>query len=335
MTTKAMMNHEPGGPETLKLTELETPAPGRGQVRIAVKAAGVNFPDTLIIRDLYQFKPPRPFAPGGEVSGVIDAIGESVDGLTVGERVLAGGISGGYATHFIAEAPSVHKIPDAMGHEEAAAFMLTYGTSHYALRDRADIKEGDTLFILGAAGGVGAAAIELGKAMGAKVVAGVSSEEKAAFARDLGADETVIYPTGDLDRSAQKALSGAIKAACGGEGANIVYDGVGGDYAEPAVRALAWNGRYLVVGFPAGIPSIPLNLTLLKSCQIVGVFWGAFVAREPVKNAGYVKELFDLYKDGKVRPRITASFPLEDAGEALKLIENRKATGKIVLTVAD
>lgn len=332
-TMKAMMSHEPGGPETLRLTETPTPEPGPGQVRIAVKAAGVNFPDTLIIRDLYQFKPPRPFAPGGEVAGVVEAVGDNVEGFKPGDRVLSGGINGGFATHFIADAARTNKIPDAMPFDEAAGFMLTYGTSHYALRDRAKIRSNESLFILGAAGGVGAAAIELGKAFGAKVVAGVSSEDKAEFCKALGADETLIYPTGDLDRDAQKTLSGEIKKLCGGEGANVVYDAVGGDYAEPAVRALAWEGRYLVVGFPAGIPKIPLNLTLLKSCQIVGVFWGAFTMRNPAKNAEYVAELFRFYEEGKIRPRITAAFPLEEAAKALALLENRKATGKIVLSV--
>ena len=329
---KAMMSREPGGPQTLTLMEVETPKPGPGEIRIAVKAAGVNFPDTLIIRDLYQFKPPRPFAPGGEVAGVVEALGDGVEGFSAGDRVIAGGISGGFATHFIANAAQTNKIPDAMPFDEAAAFMLTYGTSHYALKDRGQIKPGDALFILGAAGGVGAAAIELGKAFGAKVVAGVSSPEKAAFCKDLGADETLVYPTGALDRAAKKELSGRIKALCGGEGATIVYDAVGGDYAEAAVRALAWEGRLLVVGFPAGIPKIPLNLTLLKSCQIVGVFWGAFTTREPAKNAEYVAELFRFYADGKIRPRVTARFPLDEAAAALDLIESRKATGKVVLT---
>ena len=330
---KAMMSHEPGGPELLKLTEVETPEPGPSQVRIAVKAAGVNFPDTLIIRDLYQFKPPRPFAPGGEVAGTVEAIGEKVTTVSVGDHVIGSGVSGGFATHFITDASHVTKMPASMPFDEAAGFLLTYGTSHYALRDRAAIKPGESLFILGAAGGVGAAAIELGKAMGAKVVAGVSSDEKAAFCKELGADETLVYPKGELDRGAQKALSSEIKRLCGGEGANVVYDAVGGDYAEPAVRALAWEGRFLVVGFPAGIPSIPLNLTLLKSCQIIGVFWGAFTMREPEKNAAYVREVMDFYSEGKIRPRITATFPLEDAGKALELLNSRKATGKIVLTV--
>jgi len=330
---KAMMSHEPGGAETLRLTETPTPEPAPGQLRIAVKAAGVNFPDTLIIRDLYQFKPPRPFAPGGEVAGVVEAVGDNVEGFKPGDRVLSGGINGGFATHFIADAARTNKIPDAMPFDEAAGFMLTYGTSHYALKDRAKIQVGESLFILGAAGGVGAAAIELGKAFGAKVVAGVSSEDKAAFCKDLGADETLVYPKGELDRDAQKALSGEIKKLCGGEGANVVYDAVGGAYAEPAVRALAWEGRFLVVGFPAGIPKIPLNLTLLKSCQIVGVFWGAFTMRNPAQNAEYVAELFRFYEEGKIRPRITASFPLEDAAKALALLEDRKATGKVVLFV--
>lgn len=330
---KAMMSHEAGGPETLKLTEIETPAPGPGQLRIAVKAAGVNFPDTLIIRDLYQFKPPRPFAPGGEVAGVVEAVGDAVEDFEEGDRVLSGGVNGGFATHFIPDAARTNKIPDNMPFDEAAGFMLTYGTSHYALKDRAKLQAGESLFILGAAGGVGAAAIELGKAFGAKVVAGVSSEEKASFCRELGADETLVYPKGALDRDAQKALSKQIKTLCGGEGANVVYDAVGGDYAEPAVRALAWEGRYLVVGFPAGIPSIPLNLTLLKSCQIVGVFWGAFTMRNPAKNADYIAELFQFYKDGKIRPRITATFPFEQAADALKLLEDRKATGKVVLSI--
>ena len=329
---KAMMSHEAGGPDSLKLTEAPTPEPGKGQLRIAVKAAGVNFPDTLIIQDLYQFKPPRPFTPGGEVAGIVDAIGEGVEGLAVGDRVLASGINGGYATHLIANASGTHKIPDNMPFDEAASFMMTYGTSHYALRDRAKLQPGETLFILGAAGGVGAAAIELGKAMGAKVVAGVSSEDKAAFCKEMGADETLIYPRGSLDRASQKKLTTEIKTLCG-SGANVVYDAVGGDYAEAALRAMAWEGRFLVVGFPAGIPKIPLNLTLLKSCQIVGVFWGAFTMRNPAKNEEYVAEIFKFYEDGKIRPRITARFPLEEAGKALSMIQDRKATGKIVLTI--
>ncbi|MEM9706527.1 MAG: NADPH:quinone oxidoreductase family protein [Pseudomonadota bacterium] len=330
---QAMMSTSVGGPETLELVEADAPAPGPGMVRIAVKAAGVNFPDTLIIRDMYQFKPPRPFAPGGEVAGVIDAVGDGVTAFKPGDRVLSGGIAGGYATHFVGEAARTVPIPDAMPFEEAAAFLMTYGTSYYALRDRASLTPGETLFILGAAGGVGAAAIELGKAMGAKVIAGVSSPDKASFCRDLGADETLVYPHGELDRAAQKALSNEIKQLAGGEGVDIVYDGVGGDYAEPAIRALAWEGRFLVVGFPAGIPKIPLNLTLLKSCQIVGVFWGAFTMRYPEENNKQINELFDLYTSGKIKPRVTATYPLAEAAKALNEIETRTARGKIVLTI--
>lgn len=330
---KSMMSAAPGGPETLEFVETPTPAPGPGQLRIAVKAAGVNFPDTLIIRDLYQFKPQRPFAPGGEISGVVEAVGDGVTHVKIGDRVLSGAAFGGFSSHFIAEAARVHKIPDAMPFDEAAAFLMTYGTSHYALKDRAKLKPGESLFILGAAGGVGAAAVELGKVMGAKVVAGVSSEDKAAFCKELGADETLVYPKGELDRDAQKALSNDIKQLTGGAGADVVYDAVGGDYAEPTLRAMAWEGRYLVIGFPAGIPKIPLNLALLKSCDIVGVFWGAFTMRHPDRNAEYIAELFQWYTEGKIRPRVTARFPLEKAADALKLIEERKAQGKVVLTV--
>ncbi len=333
---KAMMSVEAGGPDSLKLIEVETPEPGAGQIRIAVRAAGVNFPDTLIIRDLYQFRPTRPFAPGGEVAGIVDALGAGVSGFAKGDRVLAMALHGGYASDLVVDAKAAVKIPDAMPFDEAAGFLMTYGTSHYALKDRAQLKAGETLFILGAAGGVGAAAIEIGKAMGAHVIAGVSSPEKAAFARELGADDFVIYPK-DIDKDGQKTLSAAIKAACArlgsADGADVVYDAVGGDYAEPAVRALAWEGRFLVVGFPAGIPRLPLNLTLLKSCQIVGVFWGAFTMRDPKRHASHVAELLRWYTEGKVKPRITAHFPLENAAEALKLVETRQVQGKAVLTI--
>jgi NADPH2:quinone reductase len=333
---KAMMSAEAGGPDTLKLVDVPTPDPGQGEVRIKVKAAGVNFPDTLIIRDMYQFRPPRPFAPGAEVAGVVDAIGAGVSSFKKGDRVLAMTLNGGYATDLVVAAKAVVKIPDAMPFDEAGGFMMTYGTSHYALKDRAKLKPGESLFILGAAGGVGAAAIEIGKAMGAKVIAGVSSPEKAAFARELGADDFVIYPK-DIDRDGQKVLSNRIKAAAANlgssEGVNVVYDAVGGDYAEPAVRALAWEGRFLVVGFPAGIPKLPLNLTLLKSCQIVGVFWGAFTMRDPKRHAEHVAELLAWYTEGKIRPRVTARFPLEKASEALKLVETRQVQGKAVLIV--
>lgn len=329
---KSMLSHEPGGPETLALTDLDDPRPKAGEVLVRVRAAGLNFPDTLIIRDLYQVKPPRPFAPGGEVAGEIVAVGEGVSGFAPGDRVLALTGYGGFSTHAIAEVGRVHKIPDQMPFDEAAGFVFTYATSHHALKDRAAIKPGETLLILGAAGGVGAAAIELGKAAGARVIAAVSSEEKAAFCRELGADETIIYPR-EMDRAAQKDFSDRIKSLSGGDGVDIVYDAVGGDYAEPALRALAWKGRFLVVGFPAGIPKIPLNLTLLKGCQIVGVFWGAAVRRDPGGHAGNIADLFALYAEGRIKPRIFARYPLEKAAEALALLQDRKVQGKVVLTV--
>lgn len=329
---KAMLSHEPGGPDTLVMTELPDPGPKAGEVRIRVRAAGLNFPDTLIIRDLYQVKPPRPFAPGGEVAGEIEAVGEGVSGLAPGDRVLALTGYGGFATHVIAEASRTVRIPDRMPFDEAACFIFTYATSHHALKDRAEIKAGETLLILGAAGGVGAAAIELAKAAGAKVIAAVSSEEKAEFCRELGADETIVYPL-EMDRDAQKAFSDQIKSLSDGNGVDIVYDAVGGAYAEPALRALAWKGRFLVVGFPAGIPKIPLNLTLLKGSQIVGVFWGAAVRREPAGHAENMAELFALYEKGQVKPRIHARYPLEQAADALTLMQDRKVLGKVVLTV--
>ncbi|KHA54257.1 NADPH:quinone oxidoreductase family protein [Sulfitobacter geojensis] len=331
---KAMLSKEVGGPETLVLEDLPTPEPGKNQVRIKVHAAGVNFPDTLIIRDMYQMKPPRPFAPGGEIAGEVEALGEGVTHLNVGDRVLGMTGFGGFATQVVADAGRVIKIPDSMPYEEAACFVLTYGTSHHALKDRAAIQPGESLLILGAAGGVGVAAIELGKAAGAKVIAAVSSEEKAQFCRDLGADETIIYSREMSDRATQKEFSNEIKKLAGGDGVDVVYDAVGGDYAEPAVRALAWKGRYLVVGFPAGIPKIPLNLTLLKGCQIVGVFWGAHTAREPQNHVENMGDLFRLYGEGKIKPRISASYPLAQAGDALNLLSDRKVLGKVVVTMA-
>ena len=330
---KAMLSHEAGGPETLKLTEMEAPEPSKKQVRIRIHAAGLNFPDTLIIKDMYQMKPPRPFAPGGEVAGEIEAVGEAVTNFKVGDRVLGMSGFGGFATHIVMDAERVMKIPDAMPYDEASCLVLTYGTSHHALKNRAEIKAGESLLILGAAGGVGAAAIELGKAAGARVIAAVSTEEKAQFCRELGADETIIYTRNMDDRDAQKAFSAEIKRLAGGDGVDVVYDAVGGAYAEPAVRALAWKGRFLVVGFPAGIPKIPLNLTLLKGCQIVGVFWGAHTLREPDLHAENMADLFRMYKDGQIKPRISARFPLEKAADALNLMMDRKVQGKVVLDV--
>lgn len=329
---QALLSVAPGGPDTLKLTTLPDPAPKKGQNLVRVRDAGVNFPDTLIIRDLYQMKPPRPFAPGGEIAGDVIALGDGVSDLKVGDRVLALTGHGGFAEQICIPAASAVRFPDSMPYEDAAGFIFTYGTSYHALKDRAALRPGQTLLVLGAAGGVGSAAVELGKAMGARVIAAVSSQDKADFCRDLGADETLVYPR-EMDRDAQKALSAEIKKLAGGEGVDVVYDAVGGDYAEPALRAMAWKGRYLVVGFPAGIPNIPLNLPLLKGCDIVGVFWGASVFRDPKGHAENVNELFGLYLAGKIRPRITAKFPLEEAGKALELLEDRSVLGKVVVTM--
>ncbi len=327
----AMLSAEVGGPDTLEWTALPDPEPKKGHLLVRIHAAGVNFPDTLMIRDLYQVKPPRPFAPGGEIAGEVIAVGEGVTGFETGDRVLALTGYGGFCTRINVAAATAVRIPDAMPYEHAACFIFTYGTSYHALKDRAQIKAGESLLVLGAAGGVGSAAIELGKAAGAKVIAAVSSEDKAEFCRQLGADETLIYPR-QVDRDAQKALSREIKRLAGGDGVDVVYDAVGGDYAEPAIRALAWKGRFLVVGFPAGIPRIPLNLTLLKVVQIIGVFWGASVLRDPQDHARNVAELFDLYARGQIRPRISAAYPMEQAADALTLLQDRKVMGKVVLT---
>jgi NADPH:quinone reductase len=330
---KAVLSNAPGGPDTLVLADIADPAPGPGEVVIDVKAVGVNYPDVLIIQDQYQFKPERPFAPGGETAGVVSAVGEGVTGMKVGDRVIGSCGWGGMAEKLALAAQRCIPIPDAMPFDEAAAFIMTYGTSHYGLKDRADLKAGETLLVLGAAGGVGLAAVELGKAMGAKVIAACSTQEKVDVAVAHGADAGVVYPTGALDKGQMKALSDAFKAACGPNGADVIYDAVGGDYAEPALRAIAWEGRFLVIGFPAGIPKIPLNLTLLKSCQIVGVFWGAFTAREPKKNAGNIAELLSLYAAGKIKPHVSARYPLHEAGAAIQALADRKATGKVVVTI--
>lgn len=331
MTARAMMSHEVGGPETLRMTETPVPFPGAGEVLVRVHAAGVNFPDTIIIRDLYQFKPPRPFAPGGEIGGVVEALGDGVQGLSRGDRVAALPMyAGGFATHATVPAGNVFQIPDAMGFDEAACLLFTYGTTYYGLHDRGALAEGETLLVLGAAGGIGASAVELGRAMGARVCAAVSSEDKAAFCRTLGADETIVYPR-EMDKDAQRAFGREIKDKLGA--VDVVYDPVGGAYAEPAIRAINWAGRFLVVGFPAGIPAVPFNLPLLKNCAIVGVFWGAHTQREPEKHQGYMRDLIALYEAGKIRPRISEHFPLEEAATALRRIEDRAATGKIVLTI--
>jgi len=331
---KALRTHAVGGPDTLTLDEVDVPTPGPGQVLVAVKACAVNFPDTLMIRDLYQFKPQRPYAPGGEIAGVIEAVGEGVTAYKVGDKVMSGIGNGGMAEKVMVDAARLFPVPDGVSFQQAASLLMTYGTTIHGLKDRGHIKPGDTMLVLGAAGGVGLSAVELGKAYGARVIAAVSSEEKAQVAREMGADDVVIYGRAPFDKDQSKALAEQFKAACGPNGADIVYDIVGGDYSEPALRAIAWEGRFLVVGFPAGIAKMPLNLTLLKSCDICGVFWGAFVARSPKENAAHVAELFELLKAGKINPRVSATFPLERGGEAIALLESRAAIGKVVVTMA-
>ncbi len=330
---KALLSNAPGGPETLTLGELADPQVGAGQIVISVKACAINYPDVLIIQDLYQFKPQRPFAPGGEVAGIVEAVGEGVSAFAVGDAVIGLCGNGGLAEKVAVSAFSAFKMPAGMSFEDGASILMTYGTSIHAYKQRAAIKSGDNVLVLGGAGGIGISAIELAKAYGGRVVAGVSSEAKAEIARAAGADDVIVYPYQPLDKDASKALAAAFKAAAGGDGFNIVYDTVGGDYSEAALRAIAWEGKFLVVGFPAGIAKLPLNLTLLKSCDVCGVFWGAFAARDPHSNHANIAKLFELYADGKIKPRISAKFPLEKAGEAIKLLGDRKATGKLVVTI--
>ena len=330
---RALLSHEPGPPETLRLSDVPDPEPGKGELLVRVRACAINYPDVLIIEDKYQFRPPRPFAPGGEIAGEVVALGEGVADWQVGERLIAVVGHGGLAEMVAVPAKTAYRLPDGRSFDEGAALLLTYATSIHALYDRGRLEAGQTLLVLGAAGGVGLAAVELGKARGARVIAAVSSDEKAAAAREAGADEAIVYPRGPFDRDGQKALAELFKAAVGPSGADVIYDPVGGDYAEPALRAVAWEGRYLVVGFPAGIPKLPLNLTLLKSCDVCGVFWGAFAARDPKANAGHVAELFRLWEAGTINPRVSATFPLERAGEAIAARAAREAIGKLVVTL--
>ena len=330
---KALLSREPGGPETLELAELPDPTPGPGQLLVRVKACSINYPDVLMIEDKYQFKPTRPFAPGGEIGGIVEAVGEGVEGWAPGDRMIAMLGHGGLSEKVVVAASMAIPLPPERSFEEGSALILTYATSIHALLDRGRLKEGDTLLVLGAAGGVGLAAVELGKAYGARVIAAVSSEEKADAARNAGADEAIVYPHGPFDKDQSKALAQQFKDAVGPHGADIVYDPVGGDYAEPALRSIAWEGRYLVVGFPAGIPKLPLNLTLLKSCDVCGVFWGAFAARDPKANAAHIETLFRLWREGKIAPKVSRTWPLEQGGEAIAHMAARKAVGKLVVTM--
>ena len=322
---KAVLCKELGPPEKLVVEQVPSPRAGKGQVVVSVKAAGVNFPDTLIIQGKYQFKPEPPFSPGGEVAGVIKEIGEGVTGVKPGDRVIAASTYGGFAEEMLADADKVIAMPDAMEFVPASAFVLTYGTSYHGLKDRAQLKAGETLLVLGASGGVGLAAIQLGKTMGARVIAAASSDAKLQVCKENGADELINYASEDL--------RARVKVITAGRGVDVVYDPVGGPYSEPALRDMAWKGRFLVVGFAAGdIPKVPLNLPLLKGCSIVGVFWGAFTRAEPENNRRNNDELMQLYIAGKLKPHIHATYPLERAAEALNEVLNKRVSGKVVLT---
>ena len=330
---KALLSRAAGGPDTLELAELPDPVPGPGQLLVRVKACAINYPDVLIIEDKYQFRPERPFAPGGEIAGIVEVAGDGVGRWAPGDRVIAMLGHGGLAEKVLVSAAAALPLPHGRSFNEGSALILTYATTIHALLDRGRLKEGETLLVLGAAGGVGLAAVELGKAYGARVVAAVSSEEKAEAARAAGADAVVIYPRGPFDKDGSKALAQLFKDAVGPDGADLIYDPVGGDYSEAALRAIAWEGRLLVIGFPAGIPRLPLNLTLLKSCDVRGVFWGAFAARDPRANAAHVQTLFRLWDEGRIAPKVSRTWPLAQGGEAIAHMAARQAVGKLVVTM--
>lgn len=323
---KAVVCQELGPAEKLVIGDLPSPPCPKGHVRIQVAACGVNYPDALIIEGKYQFRPEPPFAPGGEVSGTIAEIGEGVSGFDKGDRVLALCGHGGMAQEVVVPALAAAKIPDAMGFEEAAGFIMTYGTSHHALKQRAQIKPGETLVVLGAGGGVGVTAVELGKLMGARVIAAASSEDKLALAKSYGADELVNY--------SQTPLKQAIKELTGGQGADVIYDPVGGDLCEQAFRGIGWNGRYLVIGFVAGIPKFPTNLALLKGASLVGVFWGAFTMREAKVHLENISELLAWYNAGQLKPAISKVYPMADAANAISALSQRQAKGKLVVSMS-
>ena len=323
---KALLCTQYGAPDLLEIRELPSPEAGAGEVVVAVKAASLNFPDVLIIQDKYQFKPPLPFSPGSELAGVIKDVGPGVTRFKPGDRVMAFTTFGAFAEEVKLKASRVLPIPDGMNFKTAAAFLLTYGTMDHALRDRGQVTPGETVMVLGAAGGIGIASIEIAKALGARVIACASSDDKLTACRAHGADETINYAADDLRER--------IKALTDGRGVDVIVDPVGGPYSEPALRSIAWRGRLLVVGFAAGeIPRMPLNLLLLKGCSIVGVFWGDFLRREPEAFAASVAQLGRWYAEGKLKPHVSATFPLERAADALTLLSERRAIGKVVLTM--
>jgi NADPH2:quinone reductase len=330
---RALLSYEPGGPDALRLEEVAAPLVAAGELLVRVRACSINFPDTLIIQDKYQLKPPRPFAPGGEFAGEVMGVGEGVSGWSIGDRLIAATGFGGLAEQVVLPAERAIRLPAGRSFEEGSALLMTYATAIHALVDRGRLKAGETLLVLGAAGGIGIAAVEIGKALGARLVAAVSSAEKAQVVREAGANDAIVYPVGPFDKDGLKALTQQFKGAVGSSGADVILDPVGGDYSEAALRSVAWEGRFLVVGFPAGIARLPLNLTLLKSCDVCGVFWGAFAARDPDANAAHVEQLFRWWDEGKIAPKISATYPLERAGEAIATLRDRRAVGKLVVTL--
>jgi NADPH2:quinone reductase len=325
---KALLCKQFGPPESLVLEEVPSPRPGPGEVVISIKAASVNFPDVLIIQNKYQFKPPLPFSPGSELAGVVKEVGAGVTHAKPGDKVIAFTTYGAFAEEVKTEATRLLPMPQGMDYASAASFILTYGTTDHALRDRGRLQAGETLLVLGAAGGVGIAAIEVGKALGARVIACASSAEKLAVCREHGADETINYVSEDLREH--------IKALTAGHGVDVIYDAVGGPYTEPAFRSIAWRGRHLVVGFAAGdIPKLPLNLALLKGASVVGVFWGDFARREPQAFVESARQLVRWFEQGRLKPHVSATFPLEKAAEAMNLLASRKAKGKVVIRIGD
>ena len=321
---KAIVCKAWGLPDTLTVEELPDPVAAAGHVVLDVKAAGVNFPDVLIIQGKYQYKPELPFTPGNEVAGVVRSVGDGVSAYKVGDKVIAFSSNGAFAQQLAVPVQALMPMPPGMDFDTAAAITLTYGTSHHAVVDRAALKAGETMLVLGAAGGVGLAAIEIGKALGARVIAAASTDEKLEVCKAHGADAVINYSKEDLRE--------AIKAATGGKGPDVVYDPVGGDYAEAAFRSIAWRGRYLVVGFANGeIPKLPLNLALLKGASLVGVFWGEYAKREPKANLAGMQQLLGWMAEGKIKPHISARYPLADTPKALNDMAARKVTGKVVI----
>ena len=324
-TMQALLCESFGPPERLVLREIAVPQPGEGEVLIRVHAAGLNFPDTLIIEDKYQIKAPLPFAPGGELSGVVEKVGPGVTRLKAGDRVAALTHWGGFADYAIAQEGRTTLVPETMDLDIASGFTLVYGTSHYALKQRGALKAGETVLVLGASGGTGLSAIEIAKAMGARVIAGASTAEKLAIAKAHGADELVNY--------AEEDLKARVKALTGGKGVDVIYDPVGDKLADPGFRTIGWEGRYLVIGFAGGqIPAIPLNLALVKGASIVGVFWGDFVARDPAGHHANMAELYAMHAAGQLEPLISARFPMAEGGAAIRHMMDRKATGKVIVT---